>query len=85
MKKIDRMGVYVLMSHLIITMAILTLYGLFMYMGKDVTSIETILLVVMGYWFGAVGSNALRPNAQTQIHQANEVKVNQPEDKKEVI
>lgn len=85
MKKIDRMGVLVLMSHLIITIAILGLYGLFVYMGKDVSTVEMILMVIIGYWFGAIGKDSIRPNAQTQINQPNEVKIMPGEDNKEVI
>lgn len=73
--KIDRMGVLVLMAHLIITLAILALYGYSLHNGKPVTSIENILLVIMGYWFGSMGSNALRPNGTTQVNKANEVNV----------
>lgn len=74
--RIDRMGVLVLMAHLIITLAILALYGYSLHYGKPVTSIENILLVIMGYWFGSMGANAIRPNNQTNVNQANEVKVN---------
>lgn len=76
MEKIDRMGVLVLMSHLVITLAVFGLYAYFVHMGKDTTSIETIILVIIGYWFGAIGKETIRPTSQTQIQQANEVKVN---------
>lgn len=75
MKKVDGMGVLVLMAHLVITLAMLGLYGVFAYYGKPVTTIENMLLVIVGYWFGAIGTNAIRPSNQTQIQQANEVKV----------
>ena len=58
--KIDRMGVLVLTAHLIITLAMLTLYGLFVYLGKEVVTIENMLLVIVGYWFGAMGATSLR-------------------------
>lgn len=61
MKKIDRMGVLVLMSHLVITLAMLGLYGVFAYIGKPVTTIENMLLIVIGYWFGAMGTQSIRP------------------------
>lgn len=57
--KLDRMGVLVLMSHLIITLAMLALYALFAWLGKPLTTIENMLFVVVGYWFGALGTNAL--------------------------
>jgi uncharacterized membrane protein len=76
MKKVDRMGVYVLVSHLIITIAVIVLYGLFAYIGKPVTTIENMLLVIIGYWFGAIGATQVRPTPPTtQINQASEVKV----------
>lgn len=78
MNKLDRMGVFVLVSHLIITIAILGVYTAFSFMDKDVTNIEMILTVIVGYWFGAMGTNAIRPSNQTQIQTANEVKVTNP-------
>jgi hypothetical protein len=84
MKKIDRMGVLLLMSHLLITLAMISLYGIFAYLGKPVTTIENMLLVIVGYWFGAMGTSAIRPNNQTTIEQAQEVKVNEPHNKEVV-
>lgn len=78
MSKLDRMGVFVLVAHLIITIAILGVYTSFAMLGKDVTNIEMILTVIVGYWFGAMGTNAIRPSNQTQIQSANEVKVTNP-------
>lgn len=78
LKNVDKMGVLVLVSHLVITLAILALYAVFAYMGKPLTTIENMLLVIVGYWFGAIGTNAIRPSNQTQIQQANEVKVEAP-------
>lgn len=75
--KIDRMGVLVLMAHLVITLAIIGLYGYSLHTGKPVSSIENILLIIMGYWFGSMGANALRPNSQTNVTHAQEVKVNE--------
>ena len=60
MKKLDRMGVLVLLSHLLITLAMIGLYALFAWLGKPVTTIENMLLVIVGYWFGAMGTNQLR-------------------------
>jgi hypothetical protein len=75
-REIDRMGVYVLMAHLVITLAVFALYAYFVSVGKDTTSIETIILVIVGYWFGAIGKETIRPTNQTQVQHANEVKVN---------
>lgn len=78
------MGVLVLMSHLIVTLAFIVVYVTFAYLGKPVTTIENMLLVIVGYWFGAMGVTSVRPNTQTNVHNAQEVKVNQPETEKEV-
>ena len=80
LKNVDKMGVLVLVSHLIITLAILALYAVFAYLGKPLTTIENMLLVIVGYWFGAIGTSAIRPSNQTQIQQANEVKVEAPKE-----
>lgn len=82
MGKVDKMGVLVLMSHLIITIGFIAVYITFAILGKDVSTIEMILIAIVGYWFGAIGNNAIRPNSQTQIGQANEVKVNATETEK---
>jgi hypothetical protein len=73
--KIDRMGVLVLVSHLIITLVILGIYGFTLYTGQGDETLKTILTVIIGYWFGSMGVSAIRPNAGTQINQANEVRV----------
>ena len=65
-KNIDKMGVLVLMSHLLITLAMIGLYALFAWLGKPVTTIENMLLVIVGYWFGAMGTNQLRASQQTE-------------------
>lgn len=75
MLKVDRMGVMVLLSHLIITLVILGIYGFTLYTGNGDETLKTILTVIIGYWFGSMGVNAIRPNTSTQINQANEVKV----------
>lgn len=54
----NKMGVYVLVAHLIITLAVLAIYAIFAGMGHQLTTIENMLLVIIGYWFGAVGGNA---------------------------
>lgn len=76
MGKVDKMGVFILSAHLIVTLAMIAVYVVFAYLGKPLTTIENMLLVIVGYWFGAMGTTAIRPNNQTQINQANEVKVN---------
>lgn len=59
MKKIDRMGVLILMSHLIITLAFIVIYAFAMFNGHADDTLRTILTVIVGYWFGAVGKEAI--------------------------
>jgi hypothetical protein len=72
--QLDRMGVLVLVAHLLVTLAMFGIYAFFSYIGKPVTTIENMLLIVVGYWFGAIGKETIRPTQQTQIQHANEVK-----------
>lgn len=66
MKKIDRMGVYVLMSHLIITLFVLSLYAIALFNGVNDDTLRTILTVIIGYWFGAVGKEMLTKNIKKE-------------------
>ena len=54
------MGVMVLMSHLIITLVILAIYGYTLHTGQGDETLKTILTVIIGYWFGSMGANAIR-------------------------
>ena len=56
----QRMGVYILVSHLLITMSIIVLYGLMMFLEKDTTVIEGLLFAIIGYWFGAITKDSLK-------------------------
>lgn len=76
--KIDKMGVYVLLAHLIITLTIIIVYAYTIFTGKGDVTLQTILTVIIGYWFGSMGTSAIRPNATTQIQQANKVEVAHP-------
>ena len=74
--KVDRMGVYLLMAHLIITIAIIAVYSYTIATGQGDETLKTILTVIIGYWFGSMGANAIRPSApKTTVNHANEVKV----------
>lgn len=64
--KIDRMGVLVLMSHLIITLVILGIYGYTLHTGQGDETLKTILTVIVGYWFGSMGSQAIRGKKDTE-------------------
>lgn len=58
--KIDKMGVLILMSHLIITLVILGIYGYTLHTGTGDETLKTILTVIIGYWFGSMGVAAIR-------------------------
>jgi len=58
--KIDRMGVLVLMAHLIITLTILAIYAYTLHSGQGDETLKTVLTVIIGYWFGSMGSTAIR-------------------------
>lgn len=79
--KFDRMGVMMLVSHLVITLVILAIYGFTLYTGHADETLKTILTVIIGYWFGSIGANAIRPSTQIQ---ANEVKVLDEKSKEEM-
>jgi K+ transporter len=57
--QIDRMGVFVLMSHLVITLAVLVIYAVGSIQGHGDETLKTLLFVIMGYWFGAIGKDQL--------------------------
>lgn len=57
---IDKMGVYVLLSHLIITLAIICVYCYTLVTGQGDETLKTILTVIVGYWFGSMGVNAIK-------------------------
>lgn len=58
-QKIDKMGVLVLMAHLVITLAFILIYAYTVVNGHEDETIKTILMVIVGYWFGAIGKDAL--------------------------
>ena len=71
MNKADlKTEVYYLMSHLIITLAIIAVYCYTLMSGQGDDTLKTILTVIVGYWFGSMGVNVIKPsNTQTQINQ----------------
>ena len=73
MKNIDKMGVLVLMSHLVITLAFIVIYAVAMFNGHDDETLRTILTVIVGYWFGAVGKEAImnRPQRRRKEEEEN--------------
>jgi hypothetical protein len=78
LKKIDGMGLIVIAAHLSITLVVVIGYIICLVKGIPAPQLETMVFMILAYWFGAMGSNLIRPNAQTQIHNAQEVRVNPP-------
>jgi len=58
--KIDRMGVLLLMSHLVITLSIIAVYTYTLASGQQDETLKTILTVIVGYWFGSMGAKSIR-------------------------
>lgn len=59
MENVDRMGVIVIVSHLIITLAFIGVYAYTLVTGQVDDTLRTILTVIVGYWFGAMGKEAI--------------------------
>jgi len=70
---LDKMEVYVLVSHLIITLAIIGVYCYTLITGQGDETLKTILTVIVGYWFGSMGVNAIKPANQNNIETSKEV------------
>lgn len=60
-EKMER--VIIIMSHLIITLVILAIYGYTLHTGQGDETLKTILTVIIGYWFGSMGVSAIRKPA----------------------
>ena len=65
-KEIDKMGVIVLMAHLIITLVIAGGYiGIYAATGNSDETLKLALFSIIGYWFGAVGTTSIRKPGST--------------------
>jgi hypothetical protein len=64
--KFDKMGVLILMAHLVITLSVIAAYLITLWMGKPDDVFKIAIPVIIGYWFGAMGSNALSKKAEVQ-------------------
>jgi hypothetical protein len=60
--KIDGMGVVIIVAHLVITLVVIGAYVFTLYLGKPDELFKVAIPVIIGYWFGAMGNNALRGN-----------------------
>ena len=56
------MGVLLMMAHLLITLAVIGAYLYTFYVGKPDEALKTAITIIIGYWFGAMGTQALRSN-----------------------
>jgi hypothetical protein len=57
--KLDKMGVLILVAHLVITLAVIAAYLITLWMGKPDEALKIAIPVIIGYWFGAMGANTL--------------------------
>lgn len=55
----DNTGVLLIVAHLIITLMVLLMYGLCLYSGYTDETLKTVLTVIIGYWFGAMGKDMI--------------------------
>lgn len=57
---LQRSEVLTIMAHLIITLAIFALYGYTYAIGKPDTTLQNLLLIAGGFWFGAMGGTKIK-------------------------
>jgi hypothetical protein len=55
-----RTEVMYLMAHLVITLAILAAYVYGMTIGEVDETLKNLLLIIGGYWFGAMGADKIK-------------------------
>lgn len=60
LKRIDEMGLVLVASHLLITLTVLVIYAYSISRGIEDETLRTILIVIIGYWFGAMGKDAIK-------------------------
>lgn len=71
----NKMGVLVLMAHLIITLVVLGIYAFTLFSGQEDDTLRTILTVIVGYWFGAMGKDMLKPATKVENHHVERMEV----------
>jgi hypothetical protein len=72
--KIDKMGVVVLMAHLVITLSVIAAYLITLWMGKPDDVFKIAIPVIIGYWFGAMGANTLKKTTSDTAANTDETK-----------
>lgn len=55
-----RTEVLTLVAHLIITLALLILYGVTLIMDRPDTTLQNALLLALGFWFGSIGGSKIK-------------------------
>ena len=53
-------GEIIILSHLIITLAVLGVYSFTLINGNADPTLQTVLTVIVGYWFGSMGVSAIK-------------------------
>jgi uncharacterized protein YacL len=74
MVKMDKMGVLILMAHLVITLSLIAAYLITRAMGKPDDVFKIAIPVVVGYWFGAMGANTFTKKADATTTANDETK-----------
>lgn len=46
-----------ILSHLIITMTVLLIYT---FVGRNDVTMQTVVTIVIGYWFGSMGASTIK-------------------------
>lgn len=71
----DKMGVLVIMAHLIITVIVLGIYAFSLFSGQEDDTLRTILTVIVGYWFGAMGKDMIKPSTRVENRNVEKMEV----------
>jgi hypothetical protein len=61
-KSLPRLEVLYLMTHLVITLCIIVLYGVLTALGHNDETLRNLLLLIGGYWFGAMSGQTIKSN-----------------------
>lgn len=69
-----KMEVMYVMAHLLITLSILGVYAVTLLKGNPDTTLQNLLLIVGGYWFGAMGAGMIKKTTQQQSNTDEGVK-----------
>jgi type III secretory pathway component EscS len=66
MKNVDRMGLIIITSHLIITLVVIIGYIICVVRGISAPQLETMAFMIMAYWFGAMGANKINKSMENK-------------------